>query len=349
MIEKNYESKKELKSAFEESIEKLSKVSESKYVFYSVKPKLFNEILINIRNHDNEKLIESFKKSKNAYLLYGSTLNLDNSENNFNSRLIYLLKNEQVSIFDVYDWTVEEVEELLNSLKIIDTTTMRILYSYFVLKNKFDIAEKIFKLFVEYETKNFDHYYDAYTISIISEISNEYIPVFNYYEKQEENKINKYMIENYLKSIYNTNGYLKNDFNRSFYNNIYKKYKNIIKNINTSSFFNDNGIIKIKSNAPIINDFDLIESDPAAKEYLFRVFNYNFAKTLKDLLERDAERTQKLMYDYLNTTHHKGKKKRQFLLTYNRLKDILEEKGLKIDPFKLNEELQSHIVLDILN
>jgi hypothetical protein len=354
MIEKNYESKEELKEAFNKSIEDFkinSKEDSSYHLYYLAKPLIFRNILLSIQNHDKENLVEFLKKADTNNLLYGNNLDLGlKSQLGFNSRLIYLVDNENVSIFDLYGWTVEEVEESLHLLNHIDVTAFKILYSYFVIKKRNDIAEKVFEMIINTQEKVFP-YNDDHFIVLVSKISNEYIPVFNYYEKQEDNKIstNKFLIMMYIKSIYNVNEYLKNEFNRDFYNNFYKKYKDIIKTIDTTSFFVDDMQMKKKEGAPIINNFDLVESDPVVKERVFRIFNFEFAEILRDMLRKDQERTEKLMYDYLNTAHYKGKKRRQFLSTYSRLKDVLNKENIEFDPFRLNEDLQSHIVLHMLN
>jgi hypothetical protein len=347
MIEKIYESKEELKKAFDEATKKIDNTT----FFIFGRSEALPSLLKAIRDHNIKKLKQSFEESDNFYLGYGNKIPLDGSLGDINYRLTYVVGDEEVTMFDLYNWTEEEVEEVADEISCKDITSTQILYSYFTRKNNMEKAEMVFGKFVAASNERSRGYYyeDRYIVSIESSVSNEYIPVFNYYEKQTENNINKFVLESYIRSIYNTTGYFKNEFNRNFYSRVYKKYRDIIKTIDTSSFFVEDGRMKKKDKAPMINNFDLVESDPVAKDRVFRVFNYEFAKILKDMLRKDSEKTQNIMYDYLNTTHYKGKKRKQFLSTYSRLKDILEEEGLKFDPFRLNEDLQSHVVLDMLN
>lgn len=348
MIEKNYESREALKEAVTASIEKEENHANSLFFGHG---SYDADVVKSIKEHKVKKLIKYFEKGNNIYLSYGNRIDFDNSYSTFNKRLIYLVQGEEVPLLDLYEWTVDEVRTVRDSLSYNDVNAVVILYSYFVRKNLLEDAENIFKKFVDVRHSGITQYYtnDDYTIAIDSSISNEYIPMFNYYENRNDKTITKLAITGYMKAIYNNNTYLPNDFNRDFYSKFYKKYRDIIKTVDTSSFFNEDGRMRKKENAPMINNFDLIESDPVAKDRVFRVFNYEFSKILKDMLKKDPEKTQRIMYGYLNTTHYKGKKKRQFLSTYSRLKDILDEEGLKLDPFKLNEDLQSHIVLDMLN
>jgi hypothetical protein len=347
---KVYQTKEELLSALDAIAADNSDAGSYRFTDNKQEIKEFVKLL---KDKKINELIKKLSTEKDAtgYLDYGNRLSFSDSNatnGRYGERCIYKVQNEQLSLFDLFDISDEDINKLYNASKKENILKTKIFYAHFVNRGCMEKAEEVFSNFVKEFKRTCAIYYRDVTVLLSSDLSKEFIPVFRYYEKMGES-IKREMLELYIRALYSKNTYLDNTFDRVFHKELYSKYKDIIKSINTSSFFVEDGRIEKRKEAPLVDDFDLIESDPVAKDRVFRVFTYDFAKMLKDLIRKDSKRAFDLMYDYLNTVHYKGKKRKQFISTYGRLKEIIEDEGFKFDHTRLNEYLQAHLVLNILN
>ena len=145
-----------------------------------------------------------------------------------------------------------------------------------------------------------------------------------------------------MAALYTKDHYLSNEFDRDTYNEIYRDNKKLFAKASTSSYFEGG-----KTDTPV-NYFDLVDSDISAASRIFRVFDKDSSKILREMLKADEERAEAAIIKYINTVHENGRRKAQFVSMYSRLKDIIDDEGKSLNIMKLDKKVQSYILLDIL-
>jgi len=333
--------------------EKLKEAIDTYLVTENKTPLQFNrevsskrEILYIMKSGNIKKILKGFKSLRDTYYYtYSRGIVMDADDNYYytdeeqlKNKFIFVVGNEQVSLFDLYNITDEEIMLNLDNFNFTQLLIFKILYSHFVNKKDYTNAEIVYKEMIASQDQ-------GATFSLIAYTSDDYIPFLTYCDKA--GLIDKPMIKYYLNAIYNKKIYINNDFNREFYKKMQKKYSDLFRLANVSAYLITDA--QGSRDKPEVNNFDLVDSDPVVRERVFRVFDGPSGQILKSMIDEDFDKTHKMVLNFLNTQYYKGKKKAQFISTYSRLKEIFEKKGHKLDVFQLNEDLQSHIVFDMLN
>jgi hypothetical protein len=246
----------------------------------------------------------------------------------------FKFNDEVKSIYEILGITPEEAFEIYKNEDKKFTTSI---YSYFILTKRFDLAQK---MITDVVAK-----YNPSDIVCMSQLSNYYVPVFRYIIDNNYKMDTKKLLTSYLKAIELQPEEVHNDFDAGTFKRVVIKFKKDMLKINKSQFLSlDNGV-KSKDD---VNLFDLIESDFSFRESVFRVFNSKSARVLKTLVSQNPEKTKQLLIEYLNVEHIKGRRKNQFMSTYGRIKRVLDSENSSIDIFKLDEKLQSYLLLDFM-
>lgn len=307
------------------------------------------------------KVNKEFNKYGSTYF-YARLIKMDNVDiygynnnptDSFEARMIFKIGDDLVHAFELYGFSEKDILGNLDKVNVLNEKIFKIFYSYLIHKGKMAEAEVLYERLVREFFKDSRLDFDELMKNSIervkgsmpiiqSDLIEENIPAMKFADKHK--LIDKDIIKNYMVSMYKRNTIRKNTFDRTFYRDMQRKYGKIFRGINVSSYFDAD-----KKDKPIVSNFDLVESDPVARERIFRVFDGDAGKILKDMIDADAERTHALVISFLNIHYYKGKRQKQFISTYTRLKDIFERKNHKLDVFQLNDDLQSHIVLDMLN
>jgi len=340
----DYKSREDLRTA-------ISMVIKNSTEFQSVeyRTKVTEErILTAMQTGDITKIIRAFKNFTNTYyymVCRGVVMDVEDNyyftdTEQLANKYIFIVGEEQISLFDLYNISDATIIKNLEYFNFGQTLIFKMVYSHFINKHDYITAEAVYKLMISVYADRVNTNDNKERFPIISHVSNDYIPFLTYADKA--GLIDKSMIARYLKAIYNKELYIKNEFDRVFYNKMQAKYSDFFRLSNVSSYL-------IDDKDGLVNNFDLVDSDSVVRERVFRVFDGESGKILKAMLDEDFERTHKMLINFLNIQYYKGKKQKQFISTYSRLKDILERRGHKLDVFQLNDDLQSHIVLDILN
>jgi len=305
------------------------------------------QILLIIKTGSIKKVIKNFVKFQDSYYyMYSRGLVMDADDNYYytsseqlKNKFIFVVGNEQISLFDLYDISDEDIITHIDKLNFNQIILFKMVYSHFVNKKDYVNAELVYKEMLA------RHEYNDGALPLISYTSNDYIPLLTYCDKAD--LVDKSMIAYYLKAVYNKQIYIANDFDREFYKKMQRKYSEFFRLANVSAYLIDDAYGS--RNKPDVSNFDLVDSDPVVRERVFRVFDGPSGQILKEMIDEDFDRVHKMVINFMNTQYYKGKKKKQFISTYSRIKDIFETKGHKLDVFQLNEDLQSHIVFDMLN
>jgi len=256
------------------------------------------------------------------------------------SRLVFKINDEYRSIYDLLGKTPDDMYEMSKELR--SNISKGAIYSYFTLTKRYDLAYKFIDDIMNTPGNEGESLY------LESHISSDYVAFFNYIiDKGLEPK--NLLLERYLNAAANKNSNsIPNILDRKTYSKVYMKFKNQIKKINYSQFFSNEKAGKNLIGEGI-NPFDVLESDFSVRERLFRVFDNNAASIVKALIKINSEKLIEIAVEYFNQEHGDGRKKAQFLSSYNRLRKILERQNVHIDTFKFTEKLQSYILLEMMS
>jgi hypothetical protein len=138
-----------------------------------------------------------------------------------------------------------------------------------------------------------------------------------------------------MKTIYAS----PNSMDRDLYSFVLKNFRSDLKKNEFTNNFSD-------EDSKLMNDvsiFDLIESDANLRSKVLTLSDSKSQVYIRKMVEEDKARLERIVIKYLNDTHPKGKGKRKFIKTLNAMKRYVE-----VNVFALNKELQSYILLDII-
>jgi len=315
--------------------------------------------MVNIIDEDNKCV------GKNNYILKGlsyrryfggeSSLNYNNLPDGFDTafrtnfitmesgilssydddRMIFLVNEKFLSLFDILGYTTEEIFDLA---RIFDTlSNFKMAYSHFVNKRDYENAAKAMHLF-------FDKFEG--TIILNSERQQDFIPYLlftDYFDKKVPLPFKDNLLENYLRSVYEYKKpvFYVPEFDDSSHIKIMRKYSKLFQKTRYK-------FVKEKTYEDV-DYFDLVEADDEFKNMVFCLKSYSNSQIFIGLLKTDSNRLLKLLVPFLNQEYGSGKKKRKFIYVYNKINEILNMHKLKLDVFLLNEKLRSYVLLDILS
>jgi hypothetical protein len=250
--------------------------------------------------------------------------------NSFSSkvnRLRFDVGGKLLTIFEVSQATPDEIVNACEKAKSKVMTELA--YEHFVLKGDVVRAKELFSHMI----KNLGE--RAFDLVISSNIQKEYWPAMMFYSENKKNKVNPMTINFYMKTIYAS----PNSMDRDLYSFVLKNFRSDLKKNEFTNNFSD-------EDSKLMNDvsiFDLIESDANLRSKVLTLSDSKSQVYIRKMVEEDKARLERIVIKYLNDTHPKGKGKRKFIKTLNAMKRYVE-----VNVFALNKELQSYILLDII-
>jgi hypothetical protein len=287
-----------------------------------------------------KKLEVLTKDNKESSLLYSTTYYRDSFLESLNNqtkdglkRLFFTVgseTSEKLHLFDLLDFTVEDMEKVIDILKTVRYQFLNeLLYEYFVHHQRKDLAKKVLLLEIKDSSRDF---------VMSSNNVNDYESLFEVIKgnKKIKSKIVLLNLENYLRCFYRQD----NPINHELNNKLFKEYKVQLKKLNFSRFIPSNTYNEDKEDN-LISPFDLLDSNAGYRANLIGMKEWNTRRLIRDLKEKDEERLSNIIIKHLNTEHRNGLRKTQFLRTYRKIKD-----EVNIDVFKLDPKLQSYVLLE---
>jgi hypothetical protein len=247
------------------------------------------------------------------------------------SRMLFNIKGEYFSLFDMVGMKSEDIVELSDIYKNV-SDIIKLAYVHFCKNKEYDNAIKLLEML-----KGPNSVYDNVTLRVVSDLSYEHIPLLKFYDNKKQ--IDKEMVNAYIVSLYSNNKYIPEDLDKPFHEYILNKYKKFFKKVQFSQYLEED---------ENIDYFDVLESDLSARERLLKVSDYQSASILRKLAEKDPKRLETLIVKHLNNNHENGKRKAGFLSTYKKLLGAFKNTDFEIDVFQLSPKLQSYVLLQTL-
>jgi hypothetical protein len=209
-----------------------------------------------------------------------------------------------------------------------------LVYEHLVMRKKYSQAKEVIKNEID----------NSSDFIIESDSVFDFIPLFDSMKNIGKDKPKNLlkMLESYLIAFYSK----KNPVDSEFNNKIHKTFKSDLKKLNFSQFvsksFNESSREEVKKND--ISPFDLLESNLSFRRNIFMLSSWENNRFLRELIEKDKERTEFIIITHFNNEHRNGVRKSLFLRSYRKIKKLIS-----VDVFKLDPKLQSYILLEEIN
>jgi len=262
------------------------------------------------------------------------SINFDGSsysvgEEDIDQRLIFPVAGKFKSIFDILEYTDDQVLELLTLARY--KRIFELVYAHFVNKHDYEKAQKAISILSV-----------DLPVFLSSARQQDYVP----YLLNENNMITipqaerAAILSSYLNSIYKIETFpvYKLPFDEESHQKIMRMYTKEVQKVKQSE-------LDLKD----IDIFDLVESSAFEKNSIFRLQRYESISAFQKMLRQDQERTIKLITRFFNQEHQNGKGKMLFTANFLRMKRILDSKKIEYDVFQLNEKLRGYVLLEILS
>jgi hypothetical protein len=243
------------------------------------------------------------------------------------NRLRFDVGGTAMTFFEISQATPDEIVKACERAKSKVITELA--YEHFVLKGDVVRAKGLFGHLIKFLGER------AFELVVGSNNQKEYWPAMMFYSENKKNKINPMTINFYMKTIYAS----PNSMDRDLYSFVLKNFRSELKKNEFTNNFSDEDSKLMKD----VSIFDLIESDANLRSKVLTLSDSKSHNYIRKMVEEDKARFERIVIKYLNDTHPKGKGKRKFIKTLNAMKRYVE-----VNVFALNKELQSYILLDII-
>jgi hypothetical protein len=280
----------------------------------------------------------NYDKKSSAYARWSySTSMFDLKSRDKKDRLFFSVSwsERKLSVLDLLELTPDECMELFELYREFMSFT-ELAYEHLSNIGEYEKAEKVFADFMSTLDKG-----HAKKIAVVSDIPHDYKAVFSFYKKNKSIPINKYTINSYIFKAVNNRDYpLDRDLYRFAYTNFKKEINKADRLLASSSTEVAEGLS--------VSNFDLFENDVNLVHRVIKLSNYEDRKIMENLHSENPERLKTAIINFLNNQYKNGKAKSRFTRTYNRISDFLERRNDKLDILKLEDKLQSYVLLEIV-
>ncbi len=280
-----------------------------------------------------------YDKKSSAYARWSYSTNMfDVNSRDKKDRLFFSVSwsERKLSVLDLLELTPDECMEVSELYKEFMSFT-ELVYEHFSNIGEYEKAEKVFTNFMGTLDDS-----TAKKIAVVSDMPHDYKAVFAFYKKNKTVLVNKHTINSYIFKAINNRDY---PLDRELYRFVYTNFK---REINKADRLSSMSSAELTSEGVSVSNFDLFENDINLVHKVLKLSNHEDRKILENLYKENPERLKIAIVNFLNNQYKNGKAKSRFIRIYNRISDFLERRDDKLDILKLDDKLQSYVLLEIV-